>query len=975
MRVERRKVRQAGWAIVVAALAVLLIFGSRSLGLMVSWLWFGEVGQRPVFWTILAAKTQLAVLFGAAFFLMMFVNLWLARRSTPPLTPHYEDFPIRVRVGRMARAGLSMLLLGGSLIAGLLAGLEAAGHWDEYLRFQHPQRFGQLDPVFGRDLGFYIFRLPFLTYLYEWAFLTVLLVTAATALVYYFDRAVEVLQGYTHVAPSVRVHLSVLLGILSLLKLWGYRLDTSGLLLATNGSFFGAFYTDLHARLLALNVLSVLALVAALGFFANAYLRLLWLPGAALALMVVASLVIGGVYPGVVQRFTVQPNELNMERPYLQRHLEMTRSAYGLDRVKVTPFGHMAPVRRENLQKNGSTIRNIRLWDYRPLRQTYQQLQSLKPYYSFVDVDIDRYTIGGQTRQVMLAARELNQNDLPQQARRWVNEWLEYTHGYGFVMSPVNEVNSVGAPVFWAHDAPQKTPVELPVQRPQIYFGQGTQTPVIAPSRTAEFDHPEGEEAVRTGYEGTGGVPLYGTLRRLLFATYFGESNILISSQITPASRILFHRRIDERAARIAPFLAFDADPYLVVANGRLYWIQDAYTTAAHYPYSMPARGAAVGLRRWGLEGLQEDGGDFNYIRNAVKVITDAYDGRISFYVSDATDPVVRSYQAALPSLFQPLSAMPASLRQHLRYPEGLFTVQAGLYANYHVTNADSLFVQSDLWNLPEERAVRDTPQEMPMPGMPIRLQSAGSASGQTMSPFYVTMRLPQANMDEFVLMLPFQISRPPSMPAWLCARSDGAHYGQLLAYSFPQGVDGPVQVETFIDQNPDISKEFSLWNQHGSRVLRGHLLALPLDQSVLYVKPIYLASEATENSVPRLTRVILVNAGRAVMAPSLGQALEELVRGGAGVVGEASSTRGPSQSLPEQRSTAARPGSETGAAASGQRPPAGATVQDLVGRANEAFEAATEAQRRGDWASYGLQLRRLEESLRELQRKTGGIQ
>jgi uncharacterized protein len=968
--------QRAGWAVALAALLVLIIFGSRIVSLTVGWFWFGEVGQRPIFWTILAAKTQLAVLFGAAFFLLMFVNLWLARRASPPLTPHYDDFPIRIRVGRMARAGLSLLLLAGSLVAGLLAGLEAAGHWDEFLRFQHPERFGQVDPVFGRDLGFYVFRFPFLTYLYQWIFLAVLLVTAATALVYYFDRAVEVLQGYTHVATSVRVHLSVLLGILALVKLWGYRLDAYGLLFAPNGAFYGAFYTDLHARLLALNLLTGLALIAALGFFANAYLRLLWLPGAALALMLLASLLIGGVYPGVVQRITVQPNELTLERPYIQRHLQMTRAAYGLDRVKVTPFGSTAPLRRQNIRRNQSTIQNIRLWDYRPLRQTYQQQQGLKPYYSFPDVDIDRYVIGGESRQVMLAARELNQEGLPPQARRWVNEWLEYTHGYGFVMSPVNEVNAEGAPIFWAGDAPQLAPSELSVQRPQIYFGQAGQNPAIAPSRTPEFDHPVEAETVRTRYEGTGGVPLDSFFKRLLFATYFGETNILISRQVVPESRILFHRRIDERAARIAPFLTFDADPYLVVAEGRLFWLQDAYTTTAHYPYSMTAQTAAGSLRRWTLEGLQEDAGSFNYIRNSVKIVTDAYDGRITFYVSDAIDPVIRCYQAAFPSLFKPLNEMPTTLRRHMRYPEGVFTVQAGLYTNYHVTNPDSLFVQSDQWRLPEERALQEPRRVAPVSGVPVQLQPVGPAPRETMSPFYVTMRLPQGKADEFVLMLPFQIARPPSMPAWLCARSDADHYGQLLAYSFPQGVDGPVQAETYIDQNPEISAEFSLWDQHGSRVLRGHLLALPLDRSVLYVKPIYLATETEENSVPRLTRVILVSAGRAVMAPTLRQALEALVRGESGTVGDSSVTAsGPGaapRSPTSQRSATVPPGKTSGVSSPQQTPTARGTVQELVGQANQAFEAATEAQRRGDWATYGAQLRRLEETLRELQRKTG---
>jgi uncharacterized membrane protein (UPF0182 family) len=956
MLTRRAGMRQAGWVVVLALAALLFLFGNQFLGLTIDWLWFGEVGQRPVFWTILAAQAQLALLFGVAFFLLAFLNVWLARRATPALTPHYDDFPIRVRVGRVARVGLSLLLLGGSLAAGILAGLEAAGHWDEYLRFLHPVPFGRLDPIFGQDLGFFVFRFPFLLYLYRWLFLSLLLVTAATALVYYLDRAVEVLQGYTHVAGSVRAHLSLLLGLLALVKAWGYRLDAYGLLYAVNGGFIGAGYTDLHARLVALNLLTFLALIAALGFLLNAYLRLLWLPAAALGLMLLASLLIGSVYPGIVQRFTVQPNELAIERPYIQRHLDLTRSAYGLDQVLVSSFGSTASLKPANVQHNQATIQNIRLWDYRPLGQTYQQLQSLKPYYTFPGVDIDRYRVGGQSRQVMLAARELQQNGLPAAARRWVNEWLEYTHGYGFVMSPVNEVGSQGAPVFWAGGAPQRSPAELPIARPQIYFGEATAEPVIAPSRTNEFSYPAGTQAVRTRYAGSGGVPLEGWLRRVLFATYFGETNILISNAVTPESRILFNRKVDERAARVAPFLAYDSDPFLVIADGRLFWMQDAYTTSGFFPYSLPAHGEARNLRRWGMAGLETDEGDFNYIRNSIKIVTDAYDGRISFYVADPSDPIIRAYQAAFPSLFLPLTAMPPALQAHIRYPEGLFTVQAGLYTNYHVTDPALFFTQSDKWQFPRERVTLDTtppPPPLEMPGALV--PAAPTVPEQLMEPFYVTMRLPDGQDEEFVLMLPFQIEKPPSMPAWLCARCDGRNYGRLRAYTFPQGVDGPTQVESFIDQNADISGRLSLWNQHGSRVLRGNLLALPMDRSVLYVKPIYLAAEV--NSVPRLTRVILVSEGQVVMARSLGQALAALVRGESGEVADEAPSVGPKPS----------PRPSPAPATSGP-----ATVKNLVDQANRAFEAATAAQQQGDWARYGQELKRLQETLRTLQQRTG---
>jgi uncharacterized membrane protein (UPF0182 family) len=728
------------------------------------------------------------------------------------------------------------------------------------------------------------------------------------------------------------------------------------LLYSTNNSYVGAGYTDLHARLLSLNLLAFLAVIVAMGFLANAVLRLLWLPLASLGVLVGASLLLGGVYPGIVQRFTVQPNELTMERPYIQRHLDMTRAAYGLDRVEVSPFGQATPMTPANVSRNQPTIQNIRLWDYRPLMDTYNQLQRLRQYYTFPSVAIDRYRHSGETRQVMLAARELDQNSLPAAARLWVNEWLEYTHGYGFVMNPVNAATEDGAPVFWAGDAPQRTSTDLPITRPEIYYGETPGTPVIAPSLTAEFQYTTESETARTRYEGTGGVPIGTYWRRLLFATYFAETNLLLSQAITPDSRIMFNRQIDERAAHIAPFLAFDSDPYLVVADGRLFWIQDAYTTTDHYPYSLPAQDTARNIRRHAFDSLQPDDGSFNYIRNSVKVVTDAYNGAVQFYISDASDPIVGSYQRAFPSLFLPMNRMPASLRAHIRYPEGLFTVQAGLFRSYHVTDPAVLFQQSDRWEFPTEPGKPAEPAPAtPDAALQLPLQ-APSSNSLPMEPFYVTMRLPDGEGEEFVLILPYQIKQPPSMPAWLCARCDGAHYGHLRAYLFPPGVDGPQQAESYIDQNPDISSKISLWDQKGSKVIRGNLLALLIDQSILYVEPLYLSATAT--SLPQLKEIILVNARRVVMQPTLGQALQALIGGGAP---ENENAVAPSLPSPPRPSTG------------GAGAPA-ATVSALVNRASQAFDAATKAQRRGDWADYGAKLRQLQQALKELQQRTGAL-
>lgn len=938
---------RSGWVVLLALLLFFLLFGSRLLALAVDWLWFGEMGQRRVLLTIWSAKLLLGLVAGTLMFAALALNLWLARRATPPLTPRFDDFPIGDRVRRLARVGLNWGLVAAAAACAVVAAALAAGRWETFLLFRNAVPFGQTDPLFQKEIGFYVFTLPFWRLIYGWLFLTLVVATVGAGLIYYADRAIEFHQSYTRVAVSARVHLSVLLGLLVLLKAWGYRLDAYQLLYSVSPVMVGAGYTDVHARLLALNILAVLAVAAAVGFFLNAHYRVLWLPGAALGLMVVAWLLVGVFYPATVQQIRVRPNELAMEAPYLRRHIEATRAAYGLEAIQVEPFRPRGTLTEADLRAQRATVENIRLWDYRPLLDTYQQLQGLYTFYRFNNVDIDRYLLDGRYRQVMLAVRELYPDALPASAQTWVNRRLVYTHGYGVVMSPVNAADPSGRPIFFARDIPQETRPDLPIERPQVYFGELTQDPVIVGTGAEEFDYPSAEESRTTRYDGRMGIPVGSPLRRAMFASYLGDPTLLVSSAVTRESRILLRRQIRQRTETLAPFLSYDNDPYAVIADGRIFWIQDAYTTTADYPYSAPfplMESDLMGGKYTRLGNTLRPG--FNYIRNSVKVVIDAYEGSVSFYVADPADPIVRAYWRIFPSLFQSLESMPESLRRHIRYPEDLLRVQAVMYTLFHMTDPGVFYQRTDAWSIPRESLRQFTGRAamLPVPGGEIR--GSGAPASGFMEPYYVIMRLPGREEPEFLLMLPFTYRGRPNMAAWLAAHCDGEQYGKLRVYVFPQGSqrEGPAQVESLIDQDPAVSPQLTLWNQAGSTVQWGNLLVMPIGPSILYVRPLFLV--AAQGGIPELKRVVVFHQGRVVMEATLGQALATLLGRGA-------------PAPPEEAEPLPAPS------------PAGAGVPErlrsLSDAANRALDEALAAQRRGDWAGYGAALKRLEEAVRAL--------
>jgi uncharacterized membrane protein (UPF0182 family) len=936
--------RRATWIFLFGLVAAVLVFGDRMLNWYIDWLWFGEVGQRGVFWRIIGAQAQLGLLFGIGLAALFYVNLSVAGRTPPQLTPRLREPRMRSQLERLARVGLRVAILIASLVAGFLAAAEASSHWEQFLLFRNPQSFGSQDPIFHHDIGFYLFTLPFWKYLYSWAFIALALATVATAAVYVANQAVQLADGVARVAVGVRVHLSLLLGLLALTGAWGYRISAYDLLYDVHARYFGAGYADVHARLPAINILTVCALIAAAGFFLNAFFyRALWLPGAALAFMLVASLTVGSVYPSLVQRFQVQPNEANLERPFIENHIRLTRAAFDLNRIRAQAYHLKGTSGPEVLQQEAGTLSDIRLWDYRALVPTYRQLQGLRNYYDLSRIDIDRYPIGGRRRQVMLAARELDSSRLPNPS--WVIETLQFTHGYGLVMNPVNEVTENGQPQFVMGGLPlQAAQPALMPRLPQIYFGEMTTTPVVAPSKMGEFDFNLDQRTDVSRFEGGTGLPLGGWWSRALFATYLRETNLILSDQITAQSRLLIRRRIDERAARIAPFLAYDHDPYLVVGGGdRLYWIQDGYTVSSQFPYSFPFSYGRTRLRRSAGDSIDDASeGTFNYIRNSVKVVIDAYSGRMEFYVFDPADPLVRSYRTIFPGLFKDAAEMPPFLREHVRYPEDLFSIQTRALSTFHVEDPLVFFNQTSFWDIPREELEQDG-------------RSEGGKGA--MEPYYVMMRLPGETREEYVLIQPFVFRGQQNMSAWLAARCDADHLGEMRLFTFDTYVKGPELIEQAIQAKPAISEALTLLSQRGSKVVWGNLLVLPLADTLIYVRPLYLSAVTTDQheAMRELQNVVVAQGENVIMAPSLDEALAKIFRAPGGQPAQAPPPRGPAATGPTQ-----------------PQPPVPDAVRRKSAEADEALRAAQQALSRNDWTAFGQQMDRAQKAIRDLRRLTG---
>jgi uncharacterized membrane protein (UPF0182 family) len=908
-------------AIPVALALVALIALGRASDVTVDWLWFSAIGHGEVFWTVITAE---AILFLAVFAVSagaLFLSGWLALRNARPRLPWSpgitfgrglpESLP--ELIGPLSpRLGLRLAVAGAAIVLGAIIAAGEMRNWDLALRFLHQLPYGERDPVFGKDIGFYLFSLPAYVALRNWLLLLLLLSAALAGIVYWAHGDIRIDRPPGGLSSAALRHASALLGLFFALKAWSYGLDRFLLLYDDNGVVVGAGYTDLHVELPVLWFLLGLAAAAAVACWANMRWRTYRIPLGAAAVLVASSIVLSLVFPALFERLYVKPSELRLEAPYIARNIALTREAYDLDTVTVKPFPIGEGLSLAALEADRATVDNIRLWDWRPLRDTYAQLQEIRTYYKFLDMDIDRYRPDGTYQQVMLSARELEPSLLPANAQTWVNRHLIFTHGNGVVMSPVTEKSAEGLPIFYLQDIPPVASGGPAIRQPRVYFGQAGADYVIVKTGTPEFDYPKGADNVYATYDGGAGIPIGGLMRRSLFAWYFGDANILLTGYITADSRILIRRNIRERVRRVVPFLRLDSDPYIVVSDGRLYWIQDAYTTSSWFPYA-PA----------------DLPGGANYIRNPVKVVIDAYNGTVDFYVSDPRDPILRTYESIFPRLFKPLSAMPSDLRQHIRYPEDFFLIQAELYRAYHMQTPEVFYNREDLWQFPRE---------------PAGIDEAGGAT--RVEPYYMIMRLPGEARAEFVLMQPMVPSQRENMIAWIAARCDPPNYGKLLVYEFPKEklVYGPFQIEARIQQNTEISQQISLWNQMGSRVIRGHIVVVPIGNSILYVSPLYLRAQAGQ--LPELKRVIAVYGDRVVMAETLGAALSGLFK----------------QTVP--------PPTLPSAAA------AAAPAAPLETRAREAlqhYDRALERLKAGDWSGFGAELDALKPLLEALGHPAGG--
>ena len=914
--------------LLAALIAALLVYPTVARW-YTQWLWFGEVGYRTVFWVPFLSGAAVAAAAAVSVFLILYLNLRPLLRLRP-LARVVELRPVGdTRTYRRIVAGLSPGRLAALLAAvvAIVAGLGAANAWPVFQAFLHQTPFGVQDPVFGRDVAFYVFALPAYQEVYGWLFGWLFVALLGAAAAYYLDLVPLAIRGVWAVPRGVQVHLSVLAGLLVLLRGFGFWLDRYGILYSPHRVVYGAGYTDLHATLPALTLLTALSALTGVLLLVSTRARTIRPAIGALVVLLVVWIVGTVFYPGFVQQVEVAPNELDREQPYIRNGIAAALHAYGLDRVEEQSFPATLTLTPASVQSNRTVLDSVRLWDYRPLLTTYAQLQSLRLYYTFTDVGIDRYRIGGREQQVMLSARELDVDRLPDQARTWVNEHLVFTHGFGLVMTPVNRISAEGLPEFYIKDIPPQSTIGLTVTRPQLYYSLLTTPYVVVNTRNKELDYAQGDQNVYTTYAGRGGVPLTAPLARLAFASRFGATSLLLSNDITPASRVLFHRDVRDRVGRVAPFLRLDRDPYLVLADGRLFWILDGYTTTAMYPYARPT-------------------GELNYIRNSVKAVVDGYDGTVNLYAIDPVDPLLRTYGRIYPGLLKPFSEMPAALAAHVRYPVDLFTIQSDVYATFHMKDPRVFYNREDLWATPNELF---------------------QGSAQPVEPYYVNLKLDPARGEEFALILPFTPSGKDNMVAWMAARSDAPNYGHLLVYRFPKDttVFGPMQIEARINQDPTISAQLTLWNQQGSQVIRGNLLVVPIADSLLYIEPLYL--QAQGSALPELKRVIVAYGPQIAMEPTLEEAVARIF----GAL--------PAAAAPELPSGPRAPGAP-GAPSAPSGPPGGPAgrgrestqVTSLVAEANAHYARAEAALRAGDFATYGKEIDALGRTLTELRRITG---
>lgn len=888
---------------ILAGLLAFFFFIPESISLYVDWLWFKDLRLEKVFTTQLNARIFSAVAGGLLGVCISAVSLWVALRATRGRT-----FSVQFYGGALPQVDLlkyfNKVMTAAPVVIGVIAGVFFYSNWLGFLYYLNAVPFGYADPIFGKDASFYLFHLPVLGVLADSLFLILILSFAVSLFVYVMKGAMFINQNRIVSEQTPRTHLTVLGSLIFIVLAFKAYIGMYEILYSSGKHVAGATYTDVHAVIPFMKVKIIVAVAVAAVLAANIFIRKRSLVVGGIGLYIVVAFIGGTVYPAILQKFVVAPNELVKETPYIANNIAATRKAFGIDTVEERNISGSLTLAEKDIRENSATIDNIRLWDHKPLLDTFSQVQEIRTYYEFASVDNDRYVINGKYRQTMLSPRELATESIP--TRNWINETLTFTHGYGLTLGPVNQVTPEGLPVLLVKDIPPVSAVaDIHVTRPEIYFGELSKDHVIVNTEAKEFDYPSGERNVYSEYSGNRGVRIDSLFKKLVFAAHFNSMKLLFSADITKKSRVLYVRKITERVRKAMPFLMLDSDPYMVISDdGKLFWIYDAYTVSRRFPYSQPF------LNR------------INYIRNSVKVTIDAYNGSMVFYLADPEDPVIKTISNIFPGTFRPIEEMPEDLRRHVRYPVDIFGVQTSVYTTYHMEDPQIFYNREDQWEIPVMGA--DRAREM-------------------MEPYYTIMKLPEEEKAEFILMLPFNPKKKDNLSAWMVARSDGRNYGGLVVYRFPKDrlVYGPKQIVARINQDTEISRQISLWDQRGSQVIQGTLLVIPIESSLIYVQPLYLRAET--GKIPELKRVIVAYENKIAMEETLDRALSRIFGGGGPRAAIEAPPAAPSVSLP--------------------------TGEDLAARANEHFARAMKAQREGDWATYGEEIRKLGDVIKEMQK------
>ena len=899
---------KTGFKILILIGIIILIIVGLFLGtrIWINYAWFAKLGFLNTYLKILWTKIGLWWTFFVIFWLFAGFNMITAFRKGNIQTIKIQQAGVPVEMSRKVGTIVASVAI---FILALIMARNGSARWEVLLKVFNRTEFGIADPAFGRDVSYYTFVLPFYLFLKSWSMGTIILSIVAVGFIYLLSGNVKFEQNKFSISDQAKKHILTLVMLIAIIIAWSYWLKGYQLLFSKRGLIFGASFTDLKVVRYSYYFMIAVSLFTALLTFSGARKRQFKQPLIGYGILIGAAILFTGIIPGVSQQISVKPNELVKELPYIKHNINFTRKGFNLDIIERESFPVAESLSLADFSPEGGVKKHIRLWDHRPLKSTFSQIQEFRLYYDFYDVDVDRYTFGDDYRQVMLSAREINYDQISQEAKTWVNEKLQFTHGYGAVMSPVNEIGEEGLPNLIVKDIPPKVTVPLEFNRPEIYYGELTKTYAIVNTKLAEFDYPAGDSNVTTRYEGLGGLPIKNSFRRLLLAIQLRSIEIIFTRYLNADSRIMLYRSIQQRVPKIAPFLRYDPDPYLVIHDGRLFWIYDAYTMTDQFPYSTPHR----------------DG--YNYIRNAVKVTVDAYNGDVTYYVINRKDPVIQTYMKIFPEMFRDFSDMPQGLKHHIRYPMYIFSIQAELYSTYHMTDPQVFYNKEDKWTIPQE--------------------IYGETETQ-MIPYYTIIKFPDATgKEEFVLILPFTPVNKNNMLAWIAARCDLEDYGRIIEYKFPKEklIYGPLQIESRIDQNSEISQLFTLWGQKGSSVIRGNLLVIPVKDSLIYVEPVYLRAEQSE--LPELKRVIVGYQDNIEIGLTLEEALVKLFSGVIPV-------------SPQE--------DEEGVVAPA---PVELSIRALILNAQNIYDDAQKKLREGDFAGYGDSIESLEKIFEALLERT----